>query len=208
MNKDKENNILEAYINTFSRAGRRPDSIYLFCEENDMTEADFFEHFGSFTAIESEIWKKLIVDTIDVIKADEAYLHYGAREKYLAFFFTLFEQIKKHRSFYMLSFDLNDRERLKEAAAQFAVWFDAILDEIDAQNESKLKDLFRPVVRQAARMHLLFMLRYHLKDNSKGFQKSDEAVEKSVNLFFDALESQILTSAYSFMRFVGNELKP
>jgi hypothetical protein len=47
-----------------------------------------------------------------------------------------------------------------------------------------------------------FVIGFWIKDNSQGFEKTDAAIEKAVNLSFDLLGKNIADSAFDFAKFV------
>ncbi|NBP71076.1 MAG: hypothetical protein EBU52_20350 [Cytophagia bacterium] len=51
-------------------------------------------------------------------------------------------------------------------------------------------------------VHMTFFLMFWKDDNSKGFEKTDAFVEKSVNLAFDLIGKGALDSAIDFLKFL------
>ena len=43
--------IKKAYIDYVLTEGEEPKSVYVFAKKNKMTEAEFYNHFGSFKAL-------------------------------------------------------------------------------------------------------------------------------------------------------------
>jgi hypothetical protein len=64
-----------------------------------MTEAEFYQFFGSFEAVEQSIWNGFAIKTIGEIRSQEVWAQYSAREKALSFFYGFFELLKGSRSF-------------------------------------------------------------------------------------------------------------
>jgi hypothetical protein len=56
--------IQSAYIDYVLTEGHEPQSVYLFAKKNEMTEEEFYRFFGSFEAVEQNIWTDLIRRTI------------------------------------------------------------------------------------------------------------------------------------------------
>jgi hypothetical protein len=48
----------------------------------------------------------------------------------------------------------------------------------------------------------MFLLDFWRKDGSTDFERTDEAIEKSVNLSFDLIEKNALDSAFDFGKFI------
>jgi hypothetical protein len=104
-NKEKiqKKNIAEIVINSYLDyilvKNQKPASVFAFCKDLEISEADFYEHFNTFEAIDRHIWKGYADETIDRLKSDEVFQTYSVREKTLAFFYTLFEILKANRSY-------------------------------------------------------------------------------------------------------------
>ena len=63
-----------------------------------LDEGAFYESYAGFEAIEASYWKRLIEETLEVLEKDEDYAEYPAEQKLLAFFYTFFAHVQKHRS--------------------------------------------------------------------------------------------------------------
>ena len=79
--------IISIYMDYVLLNEKMPLSIYKFSKENNFTEAEFYQNFGSFEGLRSEIWNSLFRQSILVINQDEVYSSYLNREKMLAFCF-------------------------------------------------------------------------------------------------------------------------
>jgi hypothetical protein len=55
--------------------------------------------------------------------------------------------------------------------------------------------------------HLHFILRFWCNDDSRDFEKTDEAIEKSVNLAFDLIGKGVLDNAFDFGKFLFQQAK-
>ena len=83
--------IKQAYRDYLLMEGKQPASVFKFCKDNSMAEAEFYDHFGSFEALEKSIWQGYIENTRQKLEADEAYAQFTSREKILTFYFSLAE---------------------------------------------------------------------------------------------------------------------
>src|ERR1700740_957113 len=97
-----KNLVREAYMKYWLENGRRPVSIYAFCQQLDVTETAFYESYASFDAVEKDIWRAFFEETLEKLKVDETYRGYSVREKLLAFYFLWVQQLKEHRSYILL----------------------------------------------------------------------------------------------------------
>src|SRR6185437_5025670 len=94
--------IREAYIKYWLENGKKPVSVYLFCQQLGLRESDFYDKFASFGAVEKDIWLSFFDDTVVKLKDDEVYRGYSVREKLLAFYFLWVQQLRENRSFILL----------------------------------------------------------------------------------------------------------
>jgi hypothetical protein len=61
--------IQNAYIDYVLTEGSEPKSVYIFAKQNEMTEAEFYQFYGSFEAVEQAIWASLAHKTLAEIRA-------------------------------------------------------------------------------------------------------------------------------------------
>ena len=106
--------IVEAYKTFTLENGHPPSSVFIFTKELGYREDAFYEHFGSFDAVQKHVWSDYITHTIHSLHSDETYAEYSTREKLLSFYFTLIETLTKDRSFvqHSLSPDLKSMKEL------------------------------------------------------------------------------------------------
>src|SRR5690606_39045549 len=102
--------IVAAFKKSVLSSGSPPVSVYSFCMENGLKEEDFYSNFGSFQGLERKIWKDLMDATISRLTRDKAFRGFSAREKVLALFYTLMEELVKDRSYTV--FQLNTLSKL------------------------------------------------------------------------------------------------
>jgi hypothetical protein len=206
-NNTNKKDVVSAYVDYVLKHNERPKSVYAFAEAYDMSEADFYKSYASFENIEKTYVQKWIENTIATIKKDKTYTAYeSAREKILAFYFALFEEGLNHRSF--LKFILNSKAEQvklpmqKENKQAFEGYINDLL--IEAQNSREVKDrkFLSDKYADALWLHFCFLLQFWLNDQSAGFEKTDVAIEKSVNMAFDLLGQTALDSILDFSKFM------
>jgi AcrR family transcriptional regulator len=57
-------------------------SVYSFCKQLGISEADFYQHFASLDAVGRKIWGTYAEEVINALKkTPKTYAQYGAREK-------------------------------------------------------------------------------------------------------------------------------
>jgi hypothetical protein len=200
--------IQKAYIDFVLTEGAQPKSVYVFAKKNKMAEEDFYRFFASFDAIEENIWKGFAAKTIAEIKTQEVWLQYSAREKALSFFYSFFELIKGSRSFVVYSIRKQPKtfstppifQGIKDVFEGFCR--DLITEGIES-NELSERKFFSNRYKDALWVQLVFVLHFWINDNSAGFEKTDEAIEKGVNVTFDLFQRSPIDNLIEYGRFLA-----
>ena len=187
--------------------GKRPASVFKFCKDHGYREDEFYEYFGSFDGLEKSIWKGYIDQTRNRMENDEDYLGFTAREKILTFYFSLAELLKSDRSFALHQLKSWKNPSivpvfLKGFKEAFKEWINAVLNEGKTSGEIAKRPYLDQRYDLLFWMHLMFILQFWSHDESAGFEKTDAAIEKSVNLAFDLIGKGVLDSAIDFGKFL------
>ncbi|GAB2554855.1 TetR/AcrR family transcriptional regulator [Spirosoma areae] len=208
--------IRKAYTDYVLENGKQPISVFQFAKKLKIAEADFYQEYSSFNAIEADIWLTFFTEAKATVEADETYQGYSVREKLLAFYYTWIELLKAQRSFVVYSYgQLRDEKngqrarRLRTQPSVFNpfkdVFFDYVRDLLAEGRESKEVEP-RPFVTDrypnALWMQTLYLLDFWVRDVSKNFEKTDTAIEKSVNTAFDLIGRSPLDTLFDFARFM------
>ncbi len=199
--------IREAYIKHMLETGKRPVSVYAFCQQLNSTEATFYESYSSFEAIEKDIWKSFFEETLNKLKVDETYRNYTAREKLLAFYFLWVQQLRENRSYILLQREKPLSPGLHPAKLEafriaFYAYIHELLKEGYQSGEVKERKYISDQYVHGFWIQALFVLRYWIKDDSERFEMTDAAIEKAVNLSFQLIDSSALDSMLDFGKFV------
>jgi len=205
--EDRDQRIQKAYREHLLTHGARPVSVYKFCLDAGFTEQEFYDHFGSFEGLERFIWKDFIDKTTGRLLADEAFTGFTAREKILAFYYTLLEELRAHRSFILLeSHTLRRLELTPSFLKDFKTAFETFIEDILTQGKTSGEVATRPYLDkrypQLFWLHLGLVLQFWKEDSSAGFEKTDAMIEKSVNLAFDLIGKGAVDSALDFAKFM------
>jgi hypothetical protein len=187
--------------------GKRPVSVFKFCLDIDIKEDDFYQQYGSFDGLERKIWKGFIEDTIGRLNRDESYKSFDSREKVLAFYYSLFEKLRQHRSYVLFQLEnFRKPELVPQYIRSFKQDFELLLTNILNEGKQKGEIADRPVIDkrypQLFWFHLGFILFFWKEDSSPGFEKTDAAIEKSVNLAFDLIGKGAVDSAIDLAKFL------
>lgn len=200
--------IINGYIEYILEHGQEPSSIFKFAKGLKMNEADFYSYFTSFDAIKSAVWGKLFDSTIQNLESQEVFKEYSAREKLLGFIFTLVEELKKNRS-YLLSLYAGHKDLKKllpKEVKTFKSKFKDFANEIILEGKETEEIASRPLISdkydEALWLQVWFVFQFWLNDNSPAFEKTDAAIEKSVNLAFDLMGKSALDTFLDFAKFL------
>jgi hypothetical protein len=202
-----ETRILIAYIDHLLLHGQRPASVYKFCLDLGIKEEEFYNHFGSFDTVERQVWKSFLDKTLLRLHADEAFSGFSAREKVLAFYYTLFEELKSSRSFVLLQLENHKKleltpDFLKDFKRELETFIESILNKGKEVGEVAKRPYLDKSYPQLFWFHMGFILNFWKEDSSSGFEKTDAAIEKSVNLAFDLIGKGAVDSVVDFAKFL------
>ncbi|MGA0558702.1 TetR family transcriptional regulator C-terminal domain-containing protein [Larkinella sp. VNQ87] len=217
---EKQEKIRKAYTEYVLEHGTPPPSVFQFTKKLKLTEADFYEEYPSFESIEADVWLAFFQQAVQTIEADPVYQTYSVREKLLAFYYTWIEVLRSQRSFVVYS-----HQRIREASQSASpvakvrmrrqtprilepfreTYFDFVRDLLAEGRESKEVEP-RPFLSDRYAdgfwMQTLFILNFWVNDLSKNFEKTDTAIEKSVNTAFDLIGRSPLDSLFDLAKFI------
>lgn len=206
--KDYQQLILEGFVSHVLEHGKEPASIFKFAKDLKIKEADFYNYYTSFEAIKSAIWVALFEETHRQLEEQEVYKEYAVREKFLSFLFTWVEELKKNRS-YLLSLYKDKASTFKNLPAdtrEFKERFKDFAAELILEGKETQEIATRPLITEkydeALWMQVAFVFRYWLDDTSPRFEKTDAAIEKSVNFAFDLMGKSALDSFLDLAKFL------
>lgn len=206
-----DNDIITLYMDQILLGEEEPKTVYAFCKKNNMEESDFYTFFGSFESLKQEIWNKFLENTISTLHNDESFASYSPKNKLLTLYFTLFEVLTLNRSYVLYALKdnkegLSNLMQLKQMRLSFK---DFVKDNIATEElkSSKLSKITKPVYSEGSWIQFLFILKFWLEDNSKGFEKTDIIIEKSVNTVVDLLDSKPLENIIDLGKFLWSERK-
>jgi hypothetical protein len=216
--------IRKAYVEYVLENGKQPISVFQFAKKLKIAEADFYTDYASFDAIEADVWLSLFIDAKTTVEADDTYQGYSVREKVLAFYYTWIELLKANRSFVAYSYDRLRSEMVatspiakvrQRAGRQVGTsrvlypfknaFIDYARDLLAEGRESKEVEP-RPFLTDrypnALWGQTLYLLDFWLRDVSKNFEKTDTAIEKTVNTSFDLIGRSPLDSLFDLAKFM------
>lgn len=199
--------IKNGYVDYVLTHDEMPKSVYNFAKKLKMPEADFYQFFSSFESIEKHIWVEMTVETIDAIAAQEVWSQYTSRDKMLAFFYSFIEVLKKQRSF--VKYSLKNHKKLSTppvlsgARPIFENFAENIINEGLESGEIADRKFFSKRYKDALWVQFAFIVNFWLDDSSDGFEKTDEAIERGVNVTFDLFQRSPIDNLFEYGKFLS-----
>ncbi|MCE2611497.1 TetR/AcrR family transcriptional regulator [Flavobacteriaceae bacterium D16] len=208
--KPGKDTIVKKYMEYVLEEGHVPSSVYAFTKAIKIDESDFYQHFGSLKGIQIGVWNAFFENTMHLLQKNDEFLEYGNREKMLSFFFTFFELLALNRSYVLFTLSeqsnmlkgLDQLKGLRKHMLDFAV---ELIDDGNADKQLRITQHNPKVFSEGAWLQTLFLLKFWMEDDSAGFEKTDMAIEKSVNTIFDVFDNTPLESIIDFGKFLFKE---
>lgn len=208
VNNDMKPELIQQYITYTLEHNQAPGNVYLFAKHAGIQESEFYNHFASLESIEMQVMVQWFEMAFTRCEESEPWSTYGVREKLLAVFYTFIETLRSNRSFllYLKKRDTSAfphfPKYLTELKTRFTERINPILqDGISSKELAERKYLDRKYA-DAVWLNLLFVINFWLDDTSEGFEKTDAAIEKSVNLAMDLMGKSALDAAIDFGKFL------
>ncbi|AXT50815.1 TetR/AcrR family transcriptional regulator [Aquimarina sp. BL5] len=202
--------IITNYMNYALEHDSYPKSVFKFCKESKIKEEEFYSFFGSLDSVNKRIWNTFFSTTIDAMNSNEEYDKLSSKDKMLTFFYTFFELLTLNRSYVLFALKYHEmplknmgqlkglRKHIKDFAKEL----------IEVDNDDKMFRIAKnpvAVYSEGAWLQFLFLLKFWMDDESAGFEKTDIAIEKSVNTIFDLFDNTPLSSVLDFGKFLWKE---
>lgn len=187
-----------------------PKTVYKFCKVNAIEEADFYLYFGSVEALKKGVWNSFFENTINVIEKNADYQSYANRDKMLTFFYTFFEVLTLNRSYVLYIMEraespLKNLAQLKDLRKNVKDYAKRLITEGNEQKTSKITKHNPQLFSEGAWLQTLFLMNFWKSDDSAAFEKTDVAIEKSVNTIFDVFDNTPLENILDFGKFLYKE---
>jgi hypothetical protein len=204
--------ISHRYIDYVLTNDAPPKSVYVFSKTLGISEAEFYNYFASFEAIESNEWESLIRETIALSTSQDIWVQYSSREKMLSFFYSLIELLKSRRSFIIYSLKhtsskISTPSALMGTKRMFENFSEAIIQEGLESRELADRKLFTKRYKDALWLQFKFILNFWIDDSSAEFEKTDEVIEKGINVTFDLFQRSPIDNLFEYGKFLTQNSK-
>ncbi len=204
--------IKKAYIDYVLSNDEKPKSVYIFTKKLKISEAEFYNFYASFESIEKMIWVELLTENIAQIQTQELWAQYSSREKMLSFFYSYVELLKANRSY--VTYSLKSRAK-KIGAPQvlsgvkqiFENFAEEVINEGLESGELEDRKFFSKRYKDALWIQYGFILNFWIDDDSKGFEKTDEAIEKGIQVTFDLFQRSPIDNLFEYGKFLSQNGK-
>lgn len=195
------------YLQFVAEQKTRPTSIFALAQHLGTEKETLLKHYKTIAALEADIWNGILEETLQRLNAEPAYAEYVARERLLAFYYTLLEVIKPYRHYInlaplstsILHFGADVLVSFKKG---FLDYTQGIVNLGLETGEVEQRTFVTDKYKEALWAQCLFILNFWTKDTSEDFQKTDEAVERSVNLSLDLMARGPIDSLIEFGQFL------
>lgn len=201
--------ILPVFTNAVLENEMFPKSVYKFCKEHDISESNFYANYASIDSLKQAVWMAFYTNTHELLKKDANFASLSRKDRLLTFFYTFFEVLLLNRSYILFVHSSEDNKmnklgqlkQLRTAVKEFAT------ELIEEGNETKSRFAQNPVhlFSEATWAQLLLLLNYWVNDSSKGFEKTDALIEKSVTVAFEVFDNTRLDAFVDLGKFLWKE---
>lgn len=204
--------IKSSYIDFVLTHGEPPKSVYNFSKKLKITEAEFYHFYASFPAIEKAVWEDLTLATILKIREQEVWPEYTSREKMLSFFYSFLELLKTKRSFVIYTLKkipkkIGTPDLFSETKPVFLSFSEDVINEGIDSGELVERKFFSKHYKDALWIQFVFIVRFWADDDSHNFEKTDEAVEKGINVAFDLFQRSPIDNLFEYGKFMARNSK-
>lgn len=221
--------LMNAYISYIREFDTPPENIHAFKEYAGDTLTPEFDQVpfpGPFHKIERIIVKNLFLETLDVLHGDEIYTTYNTREKLLALYYTWFQTLYPVRDFILylwatyykpwpLNYTLNGSNFTPKLESP--LYFDEIYDpftnylEVLIENGMDQGEIagrfgFKAFYKSILWQQTIFLFNFWMTDTSEQFEKTDAAVEKSINFTVDVMQPNLFDTGIDWIKFILQDI--
>jgi len=204
--------IKKHYIDYVLTNGEAPKSVYNFAKSLKMSESDFYKMYSSFSMIEKKVWEDITLQTLIKIKEQEVWAQYSSREKMLSFFYSYIEVLKTQRSFIIYTLKnhtkrLTTPDVLSDAKPLFENFAEDIINEGIDSSELTERKFISKHYKDALWIQFAFIINFWIDDDSAAFEKTDEAIERGINVSFDLFKKSPLDNLFEYGKFLSRNSK-
>lgn len=199
--------IREKFMESFLEDGEAPKTVQAFCKKWKIKVADFQAHYSDLEDLAADIPAAVLRELSESLLEQELFRNYGLREKLLAFYFSAFEKYAENRDYYLLV-NKNHKDlpqmfqAMKRSRTAFINFIEPMLRQAEANSEIPSRKFISKGYKEILWADFMFVFQFWLKDNSKGFERTDAFIEKTLNLAMNVLEQNTLDQLIDLGKFM------
>lgn len=207
ISKDK---IVSLYMNYVLEHNEKPKTVFHFSKQNNISETEFYNFFGTLESVEKEIFKMFYENTIQLIEKDKEFDSYDMRSKLLSFNFTFFELLTANRSYVLFALkeeknQLKSLMQLSSLRSHYKEFVSGIISEDLLIKQEQIQNIQEKAMQESFWVQLLLTMKFWLDDTSPALEKTDIYIEKSINTAFELMNVAPLDSLIDFGKFLFKE---
>ncbi|MEO8414706.1 MAG: TetR family transcriptional regulator C-terminal domain-containing protein [Ginsengibacter sp.] len=204
--------IKKSYIDFVLTQGEPPKSVYIFAKKLKISEEEFYTFYASFESIEKAIWTDITLTTIKQVSEQEVWATYSSRDKMLSFFYGYVELLKTNRSFIIYSLKKHTKKLttpgvLSGVKTIFENFTEEIINSGLESGELAERKFLSKRYKDALWIQFAFIINFWIDDDSTGFEKTDEAIEKGINVTFDLFQRSPIDNLFEYGKFLSRNGK-
>ena len=202
--------ILTLYMDLVSEQKSKPDDVSDFCEQVNLDEDNFYEHFKSLKKVEKTIFNELFKNSLEVLNESEEFLVFDGKNKLLSLYFTFFENLTLNREYVEVVLrgcknQLKSYKSLSSLKKSFIDFVDSLALSESILPIDGLEKIQTGFINHSAWVQMLITIKFWLEDESESFEKTDIFIEKSINTSFEIIENKFLKNVFDLGKFVYKE---
>lgn len=205
--KQMRTEILNHYIKTVNTSEKEPQSVYLFCEQLNINEADFYQEFSDLQSVKEAVLSELWNHALMKLQEQDFYKESTAEEKLLSALYAFFEHLKSQRSYLLITY--KNWHKPTDTIQGIKSFKTAFIDFLGSLNLGSIQTGIDPIDKNTDKFNhhalfanVLFVFHYWLNDKSKGFENTDACIEKVFTLSFEMMGNQTLKKAIDLGKFL------
>jgi hypothetical protein len=203
--KINEQIIVDLYMTYRLEGLGSPDNVYQFCKAANIDEGKFYSFFSSMKMVSEGVYEEMHKSCMELLSKDEAFQEYDSKTKLLAYYYTLFEIFTANRSYILMDLEGMNIKKLSKLKEHFARFINILAIEPFDIKRNEIQKLQSKTIQEAFFGQLLATTKFWMDDNSKGFEKTDLYIEKSVQASFEILKTLNMKSVLDFGKFLLKE---
>ena len=201
--------IISSFMNYTLDNDHYPKSVYKFCQVSEIEEKSFYKFFGSLDGVKATIWETFYDNAMSLLEKDENFENAKPKEKLLSFYYTFFEVMLLNRSYILFALPggekiMNKMGQLSSLRKKFKGFTSELIEDGNVDKPSYLQHPPK-IFSEAAWIQLGFLIKFWIEDTSADFEKTDQAIEKSVQTAFDVFDNTPLSALLDFGKFLWKE---